>query len=42
MAYAGSWAGKRIVQRISAERFRKLILFLILAIGLLTLYNAFV
>lgn len=40
MAYAGSWIGKRLVQRLSTDSFRKIILYLILAIGLLTLYNS--
>lgn len=35
----GTWIGKKLLNQLSQERFRQIVLFLILAIGIITLFN---
>ena len=40
VAIAGTWLGKRILQRMPQALFRRIALLMVLGIGLLTLYQA--
>ena len=40
VSYVGSWIGNKIVERIPQEKFRTVVLLLILGIGLFMCYNA--
>jgi uncharacterized protein len=40
VAFAGTWLGKRLLSRISQQAFRRVALFAVLAISLVTLYGA--
>jgi len=39
ISYVGTWLGKLLLKRLNKEQFKKIVLFLILAIGVYTLYR---
>lgn len=41
VAFAGSWIGKKILDRVSQENFRKIVLVLLFAIGVTQLFKVF-
>lgn len=41
VSVVGTWIGKKILSQISENVFRKIVLFLILAVGIFSLYQAF-